>query len=75
MFIGELMKLAEQSLAEGLHPRLIAEARADVARFVSTIESRPKIVFEPHAVDFRRGLFAPFVEGGEDVTDQVCGTQ
>lgn len=26
MFIGELMKLAEQSLAEGLHPRLIAEA-------------------------------------------------
>lgn len=25
MFIGELMKLAEQSLAEGLHPRLIAE--------------------------------------------------
>ena len=24
--IGELMKLAEQSLAEGLHPRLIAEA-------------------------------------------------
>ena len=29
MFIGELMKLAEQSLAEGLHPRLIAEAMTD----------------------------------------------
>lgn len=31
MFIGELMKLAEASLSEGLHPRLIAEG-FDVAR-------------------------------------------
>merc|ERR1719499_2782988 len=31
MFIGELMKLAEQCLAEGLHPRLIAEG-FDLAR-------------------------------------------
>jgi T-complex protein 1 subunit zeta len=31
LFIGELMKLAEQCLAEGLHPRLIAEG-FDIAR-------------------------------------------
>jgi T-complex protein 1 subunit zeta len=38
MFIGELMKLAEASLAEGLHPRLIAEgfdlAREEVIKFL-----------------------------------------
>mmetsp|Transcript_17679 Transcript_17679/g.48064 ORF Transcript_17679/g.48064 Transcript_17679/m.48064 type:complete len:535 (-) Transcript_17679:104-1708(-) len=38
MFIGELMKLAEASLAEGLHPRLIAEgfdlAREETLKFL-----------------------------------------
>jgi T-complex protein 1 subunit zeta len=38
MFIGELMKLAEASLAEGLHPRLIAEgfdlAREETIKFL-----------------------------------------
>jgi len=38
MFIGELMKLAEVSLAEGLHPRLIAEgfdlAREETLKFL-----------------------------------------
>lgn len=42
MFIGELMKLAEASLAEGLHPRLIAEgfdlAREDVLKFLDSFK-------------------------------------
>jgi len=42
MFIGELMKLAEQSLAEGLHPRLIAEgfdlAREEMVKFLDTFK-------------------------------------
>eukprot|EP00490_Sorites_sp_Unknown_P000628 CAMPEP_0114651422 /NCGR_PEP_ID=MMETSP0191-20121206/8318_1 /TAXON_ID=126664 /ORGANISM="Sorites sp." /LENGTH=538 /DNA_ID=CAMNT_0001865601 /DNA_START=37 /DNA_END=1653 /DNA_ORIENTATION=+ len=42
MFIGELMKLAEQSLAEGLHPRLIAEgfeiAREETVKFLDTFK-------------------------------------
>ncbi|CAE7689295.1 CCT6A, partial [Symbiodinium sp. CCMP2456] len=42
MFIGELMKLAEQSLAEGLHPRLIAEgfelAREETVKFLDSFK-------------------------------------
>jgi len=42
MFIGELMKLAEQSLAEGLHPRLIAEgfelAREETVKFLDAFK-------------------------------------
>jgi len=42
MFIGELMKLSESYLAEGLHPRLIAEgfdlARDEVMRFLETFK-------------------------------------
>eukprot|EP00913_Durusdinium_trenchii_P034971 g32713.t1 len=42
MFIGELMKLAEQSLAEGLHPRLIAEgfelAREETVKFLDNFK-------------------------------------
>merc|ERR1740138_501503 len=42
MFIGELMKLAEQSLSEGLHPRLIAEgfdlARDETIKFLDTFK-------------------------------------
>ncbi len=29
MFVGELMKLSESYLADGLHPRLIAEALSE----------------------------------------------
>eukprot|EP00440_Ansanella_granifera_P034773 gb/GFBE01037722.1/.p1 GENE.gb/GFBE01037722.1/~~gb/GFBE01037722.1/.p1 ORF type:complete len:540 (+),score=189.96 gb/GFBE01037722.1/:1-1620(+) len=43
MFIGELMKLAEVSLAEGLHPRLIAEgfelAREEVVKFLDSFKT------------------------------------
>lgn len=42
MLIGELMKLAEVSLAEGLHPRLIAEgfdiAREEALKFLDTFK-------------------------------------
>lgn len=42
MFIGELMKLAEASLAEGLHPRLIAEgfdlAREESMKFLDSFK-------------------------------------
>lgn len=42
MFIGELMKLAEQSLSEGLHPRLIAEgfdlARDETIKFLDSFK-------------------------------------
>eukprot|EP00933_Yihiella_yeosuensis_P062059 TRINITY_DN64992_c0_g1_i1.p1 TRINITY_DN64992_c0_g1~~TRINITY_DN64992_c0_g1_i1.p1 ORF type:complete len:562 (+),score=145.16 TRINITY_DN64992_c0_g1_i1:75-1688(+) len=42
MFIGELMKLAEVSLGEGLHPRLIAEgfelAREEVVKFLESFK-------------------------------------
>jgi T-complex protein 1 subunit zeta len=42
MFIGELMKLAEASLAEGLHPRLIAEgfdlAREESIKFLDSFK-------------------------------------
>lgn len=42
MFIGELMKLAEVSLAEGLHPRLIAEgfelAREETVKFLDSFK-------------------------------------
>jgi T-complex protein 1 subunit zeta len=42
MFIGELMKLAEVSLSEGLHPRLIAEgfeiAREETVKFLETFK-------------------------------------
>lgn len=31
VLIGELMKQAERYISEGLHPRIIAEARAGVA--------------------------------------------
>ena len=38
LFIGELMKHAEQYLSEGLHPRMIVEgfdlARAEVLKFL-----------------------------------------
>ncbi|CAE8726487.1 unnamed protein product [Polarella glacialis] len=56
MFIGELMKLAEISLAEGLHPRLIAEgfelAREETVKFLdgfkllidNPVEDREKLV-------------------------------
>lgn len=40
MFIGELMKLAEQSLAEGLHPRLIAEAQSGALERLSQLKRR-----------------------------------
>ena len=32
MFIGELMKLSESYIGDGLHPRLIAEARRAAGR-------------------------------------------
>merc|ERR1719401_2473361 len=42
MFIGELLKLAEQCLAEGLHPRLIAEgfdlAREEMVKFLDAFK-------------------------------------
>jgi len=42
MFIGELMKLSEVSLAEGLHPRLLAEgfdiAREEVLKFLDNFK-------------------------------------
>lgn len=42
MFIGELMKLAEQCLAEGLHPRLISEgfelAREETLKFLDSFK-------------------------------------
>lgn len=42
MFIGELMKLAEACLADGLHPRLIAEgfdiARSEALKFLDTFK-------------------------------------
>mmetsp|Transcript_93456 Transcript_93456/g.269957 ORF Transcript_93456/g.269957 Transcript_93456/m.269957 type:complete len:535 (+) Transcript_93456:62-1666(+) len=42
MFIGELMKLAEVCLAEGLHPRLIAEgfdiAREEMVKFLESFK-------------------------------------
>jgi len=42
MFIGELMKLAETCLAEGLHPRLIAEgfdlAREEMVKFLDAFK-------------------------------------
>jgi len=48
MFIGELMKLSESYLAEGLHPRLIAEgfdlARDEVMRFLDTFKVNIKDV-------------------------------
>eukprot|EP00438_Fugacium_kawagutii_P031496 Skav207584 [mRNA] locus=scaffold2450:15282:27032:+ [translate_table: standard] len=48
MFIGELMKLAEQSLAEGLHPRLIAEAqgttREETIHIDDPLKEREKLV-------------------------------
>lgn len=43
IFIGELMKLAEASLADGLHPRLIAEgfdiARTEVLKFLDSFKT------------------------------------
>merc|ERR1719291_1548070 len=42
MFIGELMKLAEGSLADGLHPRLLVEgfdmARTEMLKFVDSFK-------------------------------------
>mmetsp|Transcript_64866 Transcript_64866/g.164392 ORF Transcript_64866/g.164392 Transcript_64866/m.164392 type:complete len:534 (-) Transcript_64866:92-1693(-) len=55
MFIGELMKLAEQCLAEGLHPRLIAEgfdlAREDAIKFLDEFK-----VPVPNALNDREKL-------------------
>merc|ERR1719229_886622 len=55
MFIGELMKLAEVSLAEGLHPRLLAEgfdlAREEMLKFLDTFK-----VAVPNALNDRERL-------------------
>merc|ERR1719261_841444 len=44
LFIGELLKLCESYIAEGLHPRLIAEgfdlARAEVLEFLETFKKK-----------------------------------
>jgi len=49
MFIGELMKLAEACLAEGLHPRLIAEgfdlAREETLKFLDGFKMPVEDVF------------------------------
>mmetsp|Transcript_14809 Transcript_14809/g.31974 ORF Transcript_14809/g.31974 Transcript_14809/m.31974 type:complete len:533 (-) Transcript_14809:106-1704(-) len=55
MFIGELMKLAEGCLAEGLHPRLIAEgfdlAREEMVKFLDEFK-----VAVPNALNDRERL-------------------
>jgi len=55
MFIGELMKLSEQYLADGLHPRLIAEgfdlARDEATKFLETFK-----VAVPDAIKDREKL-------------------
>ena len=46
LFIGELMKHAEQYLSEGLHPRMIVEgfdlARAEVLKFLDEFKISPQ---------------------------------
>lgn len=55
MFIGELMKLSEVCLAEGLHPRLIAEgfdiAREEMLKFLDKFK-----IALPNALDDREKL-------------------
>merc|ERR1740138_873379 len=79
MFIGELMKLAEQSLSEGLHPRLIAEgfdlARDETIKFLDSF----KVPMEVPLTDRERlvcvaktALRTKIVPGLADPMAEVC---